>query len=103
MEIPEIVPISELRLRQNEILEQVEKAPVVLTHHGKAAVVLVRPERWNRMLRQIEDLDDLVTVLKAELAVARGEEQLVDADIEELKAIAQARTERSKRSERLPT
>jgi prevent-host-death family protein len=90
MEVPKIVPISELRLRQSEILEQVEQAPVVLTHHGKAAAVLVHPERWNHILQHIEHLDDLITVLSAELAVARGEAELVDADIAELQAMTKA-------------
>jgi hypothetical protein len=49
--------------------------------------VLVHPERWNHLLQQIEHLDDLITVLSAELAVARGEAELVDADIAELQAM----------------
>jgi prevent-host-death family protein len=99
MEVPTIVPISELRVRQSEILEQVAQAPVVLTHRGKAAAVLVHPERWNHLLQQIEHSDDLITVLSAELAVARGEAELIDADIEDLQAMTKA----SAHGARLPT
>ena len=39
--VPELVPISELRTHQAAILEQLKKGPIVLTHHSKAAAVLV--------------------------------------------------------------
>lgn len=95
MYIPEIVPISDLRVRQSELLEQIGKAPIVLTQYGRPAAVLVDPEEWNQIQGQLEDLDDLVTVLRAELAVARGEAELVDADIEALEVMV--------KGERLPS
>ena len=55
-QIPETRPISDMRLHQSELLAHMRQAPVVLTQHGRAAVVLVDPEQWNRLLEQYEDL-----------------------------------------------
>lgn len=52
--IPELVPISKLRLTQNEILGKFSQSPVVLTQHGEAAAVLVDPKMWNDLLEELE-------------------------------------------------
>ena len=39
--LPEVVPISEMRLRQNELLERVSDKPILLTQHGRAVAVLL--------------------------------------------------------------
>ena len=88
MNIPEIVPISDLRGRMTEILAELNQAPVVLTQYGRPAAVMVKPDQWKQIQKRLEDLDDPVTVLRAELAVERGEEKLVDANINELEAMA---------------
>ena len=56
--IPELLPISELRQRQNEILANLRHGPVVLTQHGKAAGILVGTERWNTLIAELDDLRD---------------------------------------------
>ena len=52
------LPISDLRTRQAEILEQVGHAPVMLTHRGVGAGILVSPEQWNAMVELLEDYED---------------------------------------------
>ena len=64
------------------------KHPVLLTQRGHAAGVLVHPDQWNRLIDALEDQGDLATALAAELAVERGEEEVVEADIAELEAMA---------------
>lgn len=54
--LPDVVPISELRTRQNELLEQVSEEPILLTRHGRAVAVLLGPEPYNRLLEQLDDL-----------------------------------------------
>jgi PHD/YefM family antitoxin component YafN of YafNO toxin-antitoxin module len=56
--VPELMPISELRLRQSEVLGRLPNGPVVLTQHGHAAAVLVSPDQWNRIIAELEDLQD---------------------------------------------
>jgi prevent-host-death family protein len=75
MEFPEIAPISDLRVRQSEILAQVEQAPVVLTQHGRPAVVLVHPEEWKRLQETLEDLEDSVDALIAKIELLTGQDE----------------------------
>lgn len=54
--LPDVVPISELRSRQQELLEKVSEQPILLTRYGREVAVLLGPELYNRMLEQLEDL-----------------------------------------------
>ncbi len=84
--IPELIPISELRIRQSSVLEQLKQGPVVLTQRSKAAAVLVDPDQWNRLMEQLEDLQDLITVLQKDQAIAAGKLEEEDVNIAELEA-----------------
>jgi len=83
--IPELIPISELRLRQNQVLSQLAAGPVVLTQHSRAAAVLVDVAEWNRIQqyverleRLLEDHDDARYVSQVEKRLAAGYDELVD-------------------------
>jgi prevent-host-death family protein len=82
--LPSVRPISDLRLRQAEVLEETRQGPVILAHRGRAAAVLVSLERWNSLVGELEDLRDVVEVLEAKQRVAAGEERLIS--LEELEA-----------------
>ena len=56
--VMETQPISRLREHQAEILEIAERQPVLLTHHGSAAGVLVSPEQWNKLADLLEKYQD---------------------------------------------
>jgi prevent-host-death family protein len=59
--IPELLPISELRLHQNEVLNRLKDGPVVLTQHSRAAAVLVSVEQWNAREEKLRHAELLVT------------------------------------------
>ncbi len=63
--IPELVGISDLRLRQNAILNKLSDGPVVLTQRSKAVAVIVSPEQWNQMVEELEDLRDILAAREA--------------------------------------
>ncbi len=84
--VPELVPISELRTHQAAILEQLKKGPIVLTHHSKAAAVLVDPAQWNQLLELLEDEHDLRFIQQQISEEEQGKAELVEADEEELRA-----------------
>ena len=53
--------------------------------------VLIKIEHWNKLFQLLEDKDDIIDVLEAELALATGEDELVDVTdefLDELKAMA---------------
>lgn len=66
--IPETVGVSELRLRQREIIAKLSKGPVLLTQRNRATAVLISVELWNRVLEELADLRD------AQIAMERLEE-----------------------------
>ena len=81
--IPELVPISGLRTRQNQVLSSLVDGPVVLTQHGRAAAVLVSPEQWNHLVETIEDLTDSLDAIEMKDRAATGQESVIEwADIE---------------------
>lgn len=54
--VPRTLPISDLRFKQTETLDELKTGPVLLTRQGKAAAMLVAPEQWNSLVEAIEDL-----------------------------------------------
>ena len=62
--VPEIVPISDLRIRQGVVLALLEKGPVILTQHSRARAVLLDIEEWRRIMEELEDLEDALTALQ---------------------------------------
>jgi PHD/YefM family antitoxin component YafN of YafNO toxin-antitoxin module len=62
------LPVSELRTRQAEILRQLRETPIMLTHRGESAGILVHPDIWNDLVDFLDDYED------AMLAVQRRQE-----------------------------
>ncbi len=63
--IPELVGVSELRVRYREVFEKIKRAPVILAQRSQAVAVLVSPELWNRLLERLEELEDALSVVEA--------------------------------------
>jgi prevent-host-death family protein len=73
--LPTIVPITDLRLKQSEVLASVAEGPVVVTLFGRPAAVMISPEEYDRIMIALEDLQDA-----ADAAAARRETDSVDLD-----------------------
>ena len=81
--IPKILPISDLRIRQAEVLEALSDEPLVLAQRGRPAAVLVSVERWNRLMERLELLEDSLEAAEIQARIAAGEEKVTDlADLE---------------------
>ena len=83
--IPEIIPISDLRARQNEVLAELAKGPVILTQRGRVTAVLVSPRQWDRLFARLQELEaeleeaeDARDAAAIEARIASGEERLWD-------------------------
>jgi antitoxin Phd len=63
--MPELIGISELRLRQNEVLGKLHAGPVLLTQRSRAVAVLVSPKQWNELMEELEDLQDIIAAKEA--------------------------------------
>ena len=78
--LPQIESISHMKHHYKQVLNRLDAGPIVLTQHGQAAAVLVSPTAWNAAVEEREELKDIIAALKAELALERGEDTLVDID-----------------------
>ncbi len=78
--IPEIVPITQLRNRQNELLEQLQQGPILLTQHSRAAAMMVSPTQWNELMAEIENLHDTISALEAKIELLSGQDDLISLD-----------------------
>jgi PHD/YefM family antitoxin component YafN of YafNO toxin-antitoxin module len=82
--VPKMIGVSELRLRQKEILEQLEDSPIVLAHRNRALAVLVPVDLWNSLLEELSDLRD-AQIADERLAEARGDPSALRS-LEEVRA-----------------
>lgn len=65
MVLPHIAPVSDMRLRQSEIIARAQEGPVVLVERGsRPTLVVVSPDQWNAIAERMEQLEDAVAVYK---------------------------------------
>jgi|CXWJ01.1.fsa_nt_gi PHD/YefM family antitoxin component YafN of YafNO toxin-antitoxin module len=84
-QLPTIAPISDLRLRQAEIIEQAKEGPVILVERGsRPALIAISPEQWNLLAEQVEYLQDALAVYKKKWELATGQDELVELSPEEI-------------------
>lgn len=77
--LPSIAPMSDMRIRQAEIVEKAKEGPVVLVERGsKPALVVVSPELWNSLAERLEYLEDVAAVYKKKWELANGQDELID-------------------------
>ncbi|CAN5433101.1 type II toxin-antitoxin system Phd/YefM family antitoxin [soil metagenome] len=67
----DIEPLSEFRKRSADFVKRLkkEKQPIVLTQHGKSAAVLMDVSEYERFIKKMEMLEDL---LEAKQQVEQG-------------------------------
>ena len=71
--MPHTVPISDIKNKPTEVLELVEKGPVILTTRGSGVAVVASINEWNTMALRLARLERLMR-----LRAARQSKNLVD-------------------------
>jgi prevent-host-death family protein len=71
----DIYPVSDFNRKPSEHIKRMQatKKPEVLTVNGKAAVVMVDPESYDKLIKQAELLETIERVNAAAAAFDRGE------------------------------
>ena len=64
--LPKIRPISDMRIHQAEILDDLSNGPVILAQRSHAAAVLVSFEMWNELIERLEDAEDALAAMEAQ-------------------------------------
>jgi prevent-host-death family protein len=88
MTAPQILPMSDMRNRHAEVMEKLTNGPVFLTRHGAGEAVLLSMKQWEKLMAHLEEKDDIIDVLEAELEAARNGEQAELFTADELTALA---------------
>jgi len=77
--IPAIAPLSDMRVRQLDIVQKARQGPVVLIEReSKPALVVVSPEQWNALTERIEFLEDAVAVYRKKWELATGRDEMIE-------------------------
>jgi prevent-host-death family protein len=81
--LPQAAPISDMRNHQPEILDMAKSGPVMLTSRGRAAAVLLSPEKWNEIALRLRNLELLLEAKRIEAEIAQDPTRLVtDEELE---------------------
>jgi len=56
------MPVSALRNKQGTIMAKLQDTPVLLTHSGQGAGVLLHPNKYNELIELVEHLTDLAVI-----------------------------------------
>lgn len=83
--LPQTASIAELRNSHLAVLEKLANGPVVINSRSAPVGVLVSPEMWDRIAEYVEDLEDGLDALKAELEIVKGNDEVVRLTEEEIK------------------
>lgn len=86
--VQQIVPISDMRNAQDEVLQKMDQEPVILAARSKPRAVLVNVDEWNRIATELEEREMQLAILEAKLAIASEGEELDWIDEEALAAFA---------------
>jgi len=77
--LPTIAPISDMRIRQAEIIEKAAHGPVVLIERGSTpALVVISPDQWNAIAERIEYLEDAAAVYRKKWELATGQDEMIE-------------------------
>lgn len=72
------ITTAELRDNPSAIYKQVAKHPVVVYSRTTPKIVCIHPDEWNKIAQLLEDQDDIIAALRAELALVKGEDQTTE-------------------------
>ena len=84
--VQQIVPISDMAIKQQDVMKLLANGPVVLASRSRAAAVLISVNEWDSLISEIESLRDLVDVQEADLTLGNAETETFD--LAELKQMA---------------
>lgn len=74
------IPATQARQRWAETIDAAHRAPVTITEHGRASVMVLDFDIAQKALEALEDAEDAAAADEAAAALARGEETTIPLD-----------------------
>lgn len=78
--IPQTASMQDIKNRTGEVTEHLAKGPVLLMNRATPQAVIVSTEQWNAIVDRMEEMQDAIITLQAELAIATGQSQVETID-----------------------
>lgn len=74
------IGVSEARDRFKDLVEGLEERDVVVLRHNRPVAMMVHPDKLERLISKIEDLEDENAILRYKL---EGDELIVDDELDD--------------------
>lgn len=71
--IPQTASMQDIKNRTSDVTKKSLKSPVMLMNRATPQAVIVSPAQWNAIVDRLEELQDALLTLQAELAIATGQ------------------------------
>jgi prevent-host-death family protein len=86
MNLPQITPISDMRIRIGEVMGKLQKGPVILAQHSRPAAVLVSIADWEKIADELAELKQMRRAVEYErqFAAARAGNYVDLDDLDQL-------------------
>lgn len=81
--MPQTASMQDIKNRTGEVTDHLANGPVLLMNRATPQAVIVSTEQWNAIVDRMEEMQDAIVTLQAELAIATGEsrvETITDPD-----------------------
>jgi len=83
--LPQISPISDMRVHQAQIIEKARRGPVILVERGsRPALVVISPEQWNALAERMEYLEDVAAIYKKKWEIATGQDEMEEVSLQQI-------------------
>ena len=82
-------PVSDMNRRPGDVIAMLKEGPVALMARSEPAAVMVMPQAWNEIAKELEELEnlrDIVAAYQIEIDIWNGDEEVSDIDLDELQA-----------------
>lgn len=78
--VPQTASMQDIKNRTGEVTEHLVNGPVLLMNRATPQAVIISPAQWNAIVDRMEEMQDAIITLQAELAIATGESQVETID-----------------------
>lgn len=77
---PQTASMQDIKNRTAAVTKKFINGPVLLMNRATPQAVIVSPEQWNEIVDRLEEMQDAITTLQAELSIATGQSQVETID-----------------------
>lgn len=78
--MPQTASMQDIKNRTSEMTEQLTNGPVLLMNRATPQAVVVSVKQWDAIIERMDEMQDAIITLQAELAIASGESQVESID-----------------------